>query len=168
MTDTRDYYHDARCDAVEMAVYFADQVAEHLLRDGVASNDLFNDYNGGDSYHHENHVERGYELLDAAELLDQLGDWKEDDYGLWQGIKDPRDAVEVMAQYTYGNAVQALWRDIIEEINEEFKIACDEDKVFQALRDAGEDEAGFMEKWLRCHLDTLRKNLRAEASQQQS
>jgi hypothetical protein len=145
---TTDYMADAQGDAVDMAVYFATDIAEMLVRDGEASRDLLNDYSGGDSYHHENHVDRNYRLADAADLLDQLRDWEETDGGLWES-QAPRDAIETQAAYTYGNAVHSLWRDLIGELNEEFATLCDDDKVMGAVREAGEDENGIVEAWVR-------------------
>jgi hypothetical protein len=146
VSDTN-YYQDAWHDAVEMAIYFKGDISEMLLRDGEASTDLFNDYNGGDEYHHENHVDRSYGLLEAATLLDELHRWEEDDSGLWDGLS-PRDAVSAQAAYTYGNAVCSLWSDLIGIINADFERTCEVDKVFSALREAGEDDSGLILDWL--------------------
>lgn len=116
MTDTRNYLADARSDAAEMAASFADEIVEQITDDGEASTDLYNDYHNADAYHHENHVDRSYDLIEAAALLDQLDDYEETDHGLWDGL-EPRRAIGAQAAYTYGNAVYALWREIIEEIN---------------------------------------------------
>jgi hypothetical protein len=49
-------------------------------------------------------------------LLDELSQYEEDDYGLWER-RDPVEAVKIKAAYTYGNAVYDLWRGLIEQIN---------------------------------------------------
>jgi hypothetical protein len=112
------YRDDARSDAKETVAYFKDEIVGMLLEKGEASDDLFNDYPNGDSYHHENHTDKSYDLQEAAELLDELRDNEETDSGLWQGL-EPREAVCAQAAYTYGNAVYAEWRELIEKINDE-------------------------------------------------
>jgi hypothetical protein len=116
MSDTTTYYQDAENDARDTAENFLDVIIEQLLADGKASNDLNNDYPDGDAWHHEQHVDKSYTLTEAAELLDELSDYEETDWGLWQG-QDPREAISTQAAYTYGNAVYSLWHDLIEEIN---------------------------------------------------
>lgn len=111
------YYADAQSDALETVRYFAEEMAERYAFSGEVSDDLLNDYTNGDSYHHENHVDRTYNLLDAAELLDELHDYKETDYGLWEGL-DPRAAIAVQAAYTYGNAVYSMFCDLVRELND--------------------------------------------------
>jgi hypothetical protein len=113
---TTTYYQDAKEDARSTAENFLDEIIEQLLADGKASNDLNNDYHNGDAWHHEQHVDKSYTLTEAAELLDELSEYEETDWGLWQG-QEPREAISTQAAYTYGNAVYALWHDLIEEIN---------------------------------------------------
>jgi trans-aconitate methyltransferase len=112
------YLDEARSDAADMATEFIDQIVSQLL-DGEASTDLLNDYAGADSYHHETHVDKSYDLEDAAVLLRELCKYEETDKGLWEGL-EPRDAVCAQAAYTYGNAVYQLWQKLIERINEDF------------------------------------------------
>ena len=111
------YRADARLDAIDMVRNFEDQIVEQLVDRGKASYDYNNDYPDGDSYHHENHIDKSYSLLEAATLLDQLGKYEETDSGLWEGL-EPRKAVEVQAAFTYGNAVAAFWSELLEAINE--------------------------------------------------
>ena len=111
------YYTDARSDAAETVEHFLDEIVEQIIDKGEASDDLLNDYLGGDSYHHESHVDKYYNLSDAAELLHELREHEETDDGLWQGLA-PRDAIGAQAAYTYGNAVYSMFRDLIKEINE--------------------------------------------------
>lgn len=113
-----DYRKNARDDAADTVEHFIDEVAEQLVENGKASADMYNDYPDGDRYHHETHVDRGYNLLEAAHLIGQLRDYEADDSGLWEGL-EPREAISVMAAYTYGNAVYEFWRELIEKINEE-------------------------------------------------
>lgn len=113
----RNYASDAEDDARETVDYFSDEIVEQLVDRGNASDDLFNDYGGGDGYHHETHVDRSYSLLEAATLLDQLSEHEETDSALWEG-QDPRDAVATQAGFTYGNAVLSEWNDLIREIND--------------------------------------------------
>jgi hypothetical protein len=47
----------------------------------AVARDLFNDYPGADSYHHETHVDKAYNLTDAASLLEQLSQYEETETG---------------------------------------------------------------------------------------
>lgn len=111
-----DYQQEARDDARETVSEYKDKILEKLQESGKASQDLYNDYDGGDSWHHESHVDRWYNLSDAAELIDQLSEHEETDSGLWEG-QQPKEAIGTCAAFTYGNAVYSEWRDLIEEIN---------------------------------------------------
>ncbi len=118
-TMTTTYLDDARRDAAETVRNFLDEVVEQLIdRARGASDDLYNDYHDGDSYHHETHVDKAYNLQEAAELLDQLSEYEETDSGLWEGLA-PREAIGAQAAYTYGQAVSCLWAELIKEINED-------------------------------------------------
>ena len=137
-------YQDAKEDAAYFVLNFKDEVLEQLLNKGEASDDFLNDYPGGDSYHHETHVDKWYNLSDAAEVLDSLSEYEETDRGLWEGL-EPREAIGAQAAYTYGNAVYSLAVDLIEDINrqadgiiEEFDSAAyekDEDRDEDGLKD---------------------------------
>jgi len=119
MAEYTNYNYEAASDAASMAEYFLDSIVESFLdNDGGASDDFANDYDGGDSYHHESHVDKEYRLLEAAAVLDQLSDHEETDSGLWEGL-EPRRAVSCQAAFTYGNAVASHWFDLIETINED-------------------------------------------------
>lgn len=113
------YLDEAESDAQEMVENFRDEIEEQLADRDEASKDLFNDYPGGDNYHHENHVDRPYQLKEAADLLDELSDYEETDTGLWEGLP-PRDAIGAQAAFTYGNAVLGIWQDQIDNINSEY------------------------------------------------
>ena len=115
------YRESAIEDANEMVRSYAEEIVEKLLNDGEASDDFGNDYAGGDSYHHENHIDVFYTLLEAAELLNELSNFEETDSGMWEG-QEPKDAVCSMAAYTYGNAVASYWQDVIESINDDESI----------------------------------------------
>ncbi len=128
---TRQYLTDAQNDAKEAVEYYLDEVVEQLLDSGCAGTDMLNDYSDGDSYHHENHVDKSYRLTEAAELLEQLSRWEETDSGLWDR-QDPRDA-STQAAFTYGTCVMSCWKALIEEINED-------DQIEVILQDARVDE----------------------------
>ena len=114
-----DYRQDAEDDAKETILKYIDDIVEQLKEKGAASDDLFNDYDNDDAWHHESHVDRCYGLLEAAELLDQLSDHIEEDSGLWENL-EPRQAIGTQAAFTYGNAVFSAWIDLIETINDEY------------------------------------------------
>ncbi len=109
------YRDDAFESAVDTVREFMESIIEQKIN-GDVSDDLYNDYDNGDAYHHENHVDKDYDLVESAAILDDLDEFEETDYGLWEGL-DPRQAVSAQAAYTYGNAVYSFWREIIEEIN---------------------------------------------------
>jgi hypothetical protein len=116
MTREFDFTRDAISDARETARHFIDEIVEQLRDTGEASRDLFNDYPDGDGWHNENSVDRDYDLLEAAALLDELADHEETDRGLWEGL-EPRRAIAAQAAYTFGAAVLHYWSRVIEEIN---------------------------------------------------
>jgi hypothetical protein len=122
MATKENYRGEARSDAKDTAENFLDEILEQLMDGGKASDDLFNDYPNGDGYHHESHTDRDYNLQDAAQLLDDLSDYEETDYGLWQGL-EPRRAIAAQAAYTYRNAVLSFFSDLIKEINEDGDVA---------------------------------------------
>lgn len=111
------YYHDeAMSDAAETVRNYMEQIVDRLMDCDKVSDDLLNDYPNGDSYHHENRVDKEYSLTEADEILDTLSKYEEDDDGLWSG-QLPREAISTQAAYTYGNAVYGMWRDFINDIN---------------------------------------------------
>ena len=120
-SEETNYAAEAESDAKAMVAHFIDEIVDKLLNDGEASDDYDNDYEDGDSYHHETHVDRGYNLTEATDLLDWLSQHEETDSGLWDGL-DPRDAICTQAAYTYGNAVTAYWFDFIQKINRDSTI----------------------------------------------
>jgi len=140
---SENYLQDAANDAAETVRNFADEILEQLLDKDEASDDLYNDYSNGDSWHHESHVDRSYNLTDAAELIDQLSDYEETDSGLWEG-QQPKEAIGTCAAFTYGNAVYDQWRDLIEKINEEAAdiISDYDEKIADAELAAADDELG--------------------------
>ncbi len=111
-----DYRRNAESDAWETCHEFLDDMIEQAIDNGAISNDLLNDYGNGDSYHHESHVDKDYDLQEAAELLDQLDDYEETDTGLWEG-QEPRRAIATQAAFTYGSAVYSAWLDCVDNMN---------------------------------------------------
>lgn len=134
MSKTTNYHAAAKEHARDMVNEFLDQIIEQLIADGEASDDYNNDYPDGDAYHHQQHVDKEYSLLEAAELLDQLQEHEETDNGLWDGL-EPRRAVCAQAAYTYGNAVSAEWMELIKSINAD-------DDVQEILARSEEDDNG--------------------------
>lgn len=125
------YLDQARSDASDTASNFEDEIIESFMESGKASDDLLNDYS--DNYHHENHIDKDYDLLEAAELLEELDEYEQTDSGLWEGLK-PKDAIICQAAYTYGNAVIALFRDLIEAINND----CNLENLYEQHENMGD------------------------------
>jgi len=139
-----DYQSQAESDAQDTVSEYREQILEQLLEGGEASDDLLNDYPSGDAYHHESHVDKWYNLTDAAELIDELSEFEETDSGLWEG-QQPKEAIGTCAAFTYGNAVYSEWHDLIEKINEEAETVIDDydDQIAdaeKALEEAQEAE----------------------------
>lgn len=130
--------HDAQEDADDMVRNFQEEILDQLIDSGEASDDVNNDYPDGDAYHHENHVDRAYSLVEAAELLDELSEYEETDSGLWEGLA-PRDAIAAQAAYTFGAAVTSLWSDRIREINQDDEIQ-DILESYHAIEDPTDDQ----------------------------
>ena len=120
-----DYRDDAASDAKNTVNNFEGEILEQLLNKGKASDNLNNDYDGGDAWHHENHVDKWYSLSEAAAILNQLDEFEESDSGLWQGC-DMKTALSTCAAFTYGNAVYSEWTDLIKQINDKAEIILDE------------------------------------------
>lgn len=142
------YREEAMSDAQYMAREFFDSIVEMLMEDGKASDDLYNDYPDGDSYHHESHVDKDYTLGESADILDQLSEDEETDTGLWEGL-EPRRAIAAQAAYTYGNAVYSRWRRLIEDINDDLADLLDDytnletiiENELEEHRESAEDDA---------------------------
>ena len=121
-----EYLTSAEDDAKSSVEEFVDEIVEKLI-DGQGDADLeITDYS--DSYHHENHVDKSYSLLEAAELLDDLSSYEETESGLWEG-QEPRDAISTMAAYTYGNAVASMFRDLMVQVNDAIDDAVREESL---------------------------------------
>jgi len=134
---SEDYHAKAAEYAADTVRNFEDEILEQLIDAGEASDDLLNDYPNGDAWHYENHVNKWYNLSDAAELLRQLDEYEETDSGLWEG-QQPAEAIGTCAASTFGNAVGDQWRELIEKINEDaHEIVRDFDL---RIDDAEEDE----------------------------
>ena len=139
MSDTENYRDNAESDARDCVSNFRDEIVEMLLNDGKASDDLLNDYPGGDCYHHESHTDKWYNLQEAAAVLDQLDEYEETDSGLWEG-QDMKTALGTCAAFTYANAVYNSWNNLIESVNDEADTIIDEfDTERSELEDAISD-----------------------------
>lgn len=75
-------------------------------------------YPNGDEYHHLEHVDKEYDLLEAAMILEQLDKFEETDSGLWEGL-EPRRAISCQAAYTYGNAVSYCFEELLQYIEDQ-------------------------------------------------
>lgn len=53
-----DYRQEAQEDANEFVLNFKNKVVSQIIGGDDASDDFFNDYAGGDVYHHETHVDK--------------------------------------------------------------------------------------------------------------
>lgn len=110
-----DYYDEVQKEAVDFIEEVMDDVVEALknddkyLLDGDVSDRFF-----------ECVTDRSYTLSDAAFVIDHSNN-VETDSGLWEG-KDPQDAIETQAAFTYSNDVHSE----VEEIYEDLKSTYDD------------------------------------------
>ena len=96
---------------------FMNEIIEQLVENGEASSDYNNDYDNGDGIFHEEIVDKYYSPSEAIELLNDLYGYEEKDSGLWEG-QDWETILSTKAAFTYGNAVNDKWNELINEINE--------------------------------------------------
>jgi hypothetical protein len=164
------YEGDAQRDAAATADNFLDEIVEALVDSGKASEDLLNDYPGGDEYHHESHTDKDYDLTEAAEVIRDLRQHVETDKGLWESL-EPDRAIIAQAAYTYGNAVYAEFQRLIERINDGYDSLTidldDREQTAEERRDRREELEG-MDKRTReeyNELRSLRKSAEADTEE---
>jgi hypothetical protein len=134
-----DYRTEGTSDARDFIAHYTDEIAAALVDYDKASDDLFNDYDNGDSFIHERYTDRDYSLSEAAELLDQLSRWEETDSGLWHGL-EPRRAIAAQAAYTYSAYVVSEVCDLIRMINDDYEAGLDDVKRDETLDEDASDE----------------------------
>jgi hypothetical protein len=110
-----DYESEVRKEAVDFIEEVMDDVVE-ALRNG---DDYLLDRDVEDRFF-ECVTDRSYTLSDAAFVIDNSNN-VETDSGLWEG-KDPQDAIETQAAFTFSNDVHAE----VEEIYEDLKSTYDD------------------------------------------
>jgi hypothetical protein len=105
------YTREAESEAKDAARNFVDQIIEALVATGRAPLEMSAYSN---SYLHERVIDRSYRPAEAIELLEEL-DGFEDDPGVpWD---DWRSALSAMAAYTYGNAVNHKFEELMRAVN---------------------------------------------------
>jgi hypothetical protein len=125
------YDSEVHKEAVDFIEEFMDDVVEALkndenyLLDGDLNDTFF-----------EMITDRSYTLSDAAFVIDNSNN-VETDSGLWEG-KDPQDAVEIQAAFTYSNDVHSE----VEEIYEDLKSTYDDNygEVYDELMEKHKDD----------------------------
>jgi hypothetical protein len=110
-----DYRKDVLDDALDFIRDHEDLFLE-ALRDG---HDSLHDFSIDDrGEFHESVTDRSYTLADAAYILENC-DNEETDSGLWSSL-DPKEAVPVMAAYSYANDVRERLGELYEELHERY------------------------------------------------
>lgn len=141
------YREKAFEDAVDAVENFEDEIVDLLIEKSECFDNIY-DYS--DSYHHESHIDKSYTLQEAAELLEDLSEFEETDYGLWEGC-DPRRAIGVMAAFTYGNAVSHVFSEYAEDINRDYyEDDIDELVIAELGEDPDDDEFSKVKRELVC------------------
>jgi len=109
------YY--VKADAQDIISDYIEEIAEMLIDDGEASTDLYNDYNNMDSRISKSDAYwRSPE--EAIETIDDLSEFEEEYGGLWDECGNYRDILNVIAHYTYINALYHEIKSMIENIND--------------------------------------------------
>lgn len=120
---SENYLQDGTNDAIETIRHFEDEIIVLMVDEGSAPTDM------GDlseTWNHEQHTDRAYDLTEGAKVCDQLSSYLCDDSGLWEG-QEPKDAIGTQAAFTYGYYVLAEFTRLMQEINEHYG-----DDVFDA------------------------------------
>lgn len=125
------YDDEVRKEAIDFIEEFMDDVVE-ALKNG---DDYLLDGNLDDTFF-EIITDRSYTLSDAAFVIENSNNVEEDS-GLWEG-KDPQDAIETQAAFTYSNDVHAK----VEEIYEDLKSTYDDNygEVYDELMEKHKDD----------------------------
>lgn len=129
-----DYYTEIRKEAVDFIEEVMDDVRSALENE----EDYLIDGSVDDRFW-ECVIDRSYSLTDAAYVVENSNNVEEDS-GLWEG-KEPRDAIETQAAFTFGNDV----REDVEEIYSEMKSEYDDKymDVCNELTEAHTDEEDY-------------------------
>lgn len=137
---TKDWLKEAEEDAQDwIKEQLMDAIAEKVLEGERIDADLLRE-DGQDTYHHETHIDKDYDIAEAAEIIDQLDEYEETDAGLWQGLDGFRAMAAACAAYTYGNAVYHLASEILERINDNTDVIMEAIHQHQEVKDACKDE----------------------------
>lgn len=108
-----DYGDEVRKEAVDFVSEWMDEVIEAIQND----ESRFLDGSMEDTFF-EMVTDRSYTLSDAAFVIENSRNVEEDS-GLWEG-KDPQDAIEIQAAFTYSNDVHCEVEDIYDELKEDY------------------------------------------------
>lgn len=121
------YDGEVRKEAVDFIEDVFDDVIDAIVDD---EDYLFNNSSIDDTFF-ESVTDRSYSITDAAFVIEN-SDNVESDSGLWDG-KDPSEALECQAAFTYANDVKSD----VEEIYQEIKSVYDEkyDEIYRDLED---------------------------------
>ena len=137
---TNNWYNKAQEDARDwIKEELMDTIIEKILAGEIIDDDLLRG-DGQDEYHHETHVDKWYGLQEAAEVIEELDEYEETDTGLWEG-KDFRDAANACAAYTYGNAVYAMAKEILDQIGENSDDILEEIHQDDTVKDMAKEKA---------------------------
>jgi hypothetical protein len=108
-----EYDHDIKERARDFIEAHEDEIRE-LVKEGK---DLTNDNEMDDALRGE---EFYFDLEDAVVVV-QHSDNVEEDYGLWEGEKDPGQALVIQAQFTAQHDLQISVEEIYEEIKQDYE-----------------------------------------------
>lgn len=137
-----------RTEAIEEARGAANDFLKEIVENVIAAEGEIRE-TSIDDYASDGYVsDKSLDLKDAADLLDDLREYEETDSGLWEGQEDPREAVKVMAAFTYRNAVNSLFEDLMTHINETVETAVGTTLFFdfdEWVKSKGKAEGGTLD-----------------------
>lgn len=104
-------------DAQDIISDYIEEIAKMLIDDGKASTYLYNEYSDMDSRISESD-DYWRSPEEAIETIEELSEFEEEDSGLWDGYTNYRDILNIIAHYTYTNAIYHEIKSMIESIND--------------------------------------------------
>lgn len=119
----KNYIEEADGQSMTIILDCADAIAEWIFNnDGSVNTDFIqNEVDGIDEMVNES-SDSHYSLLEAAQCIEQLDQYEESDYGLWEGVDSFQRAAEICAAFTYRNAVSSFLCENVQNFIDEHDI----------------------------------------------
>jgi gas vesicle protein len=116
----KNYYGYIENEAASLVSDFRDEMIEEVEQGNTELYSFFDDH----VHYWVDSDMGGCDLIDHAEILEQSED-VESDWGLWEGLREPRKAIEAQAFFTYRGdlmrAVLELAKDFLKDLEEKYE-----------------------------------------------